>query len=194
MSTFILTWNPAISNVKLKDFIEGMKKFDFNGEAVSGWAIWDYDKLAVGDHVFLLRIGKGRTGIVQYGHVCDWEEKERNWKGELKKSHYVYYTPDVFINSEKADTITIEMLEKAIPTFNWRDGRSGRILSPKEEEKLEELWNDFLEENSDIFEDPEKGRSEEYEFWKEWEEEHGDEDWDEDDWEDNEVENENIKQ
>lgn len=182
MSTFILTWNPAVSNVKLSDFVEGMKNFDFGGEAVCGWAIHDYDKLKVDDRVFLLRVGKGRTGIVQSGYVCDWKEEERNWKGELKKSHYVYYTPDVFINPEKTDTITIEMLEETIPSFNWRNGCSGRILSPKEGKKLCKLWDGFLEENAEMFEDPEKARSEEYEFWKEWEEE---DDWEEDD-EDNE--------
>ena len=185
MSTFILTWNPAISNVKLSDFVDGMKKFDFEGEAVCGWAISDYEKLKVDDQVFLLRVGKGRTGIVQSGIVCGWNEEERNWKGEVKKSHYVYYNPDVFINPEKADTITIEMLEEAIPTFNWRDGQSGRMLSSKEEEKLLELWDDFLEKNAEMFEDSEKARSLEYEFWKNCD----DEDWEEDD--EDELENDN---
>ena len=57
--------------------------------------------------------------------------------------------PSLILNPDTAPMLTTEELMKAIPSFDWTGGHSGRILSKEEATKLEELWSKFLKEHHD---------------------------------------------
>lgn len=57
--------------------------------------------------------------------------------------------PNVILNPDKAPMLTTAELEKEIPGFQWSGGHSGRILPPKDAEKLEEMWQVYLKKNHD---------------------------------------------
>ena len=52
MNTFIMMWNPAISNWKMEDFELTLCHFD---DVEFNWAIYDYKKVKEGDRFFLVR-------------------------------------------------------------------------------------------------------------------------------------------
>lgn len=143
-NTFILMWNPAISSIKLDTHNESIKymftdKFD--------WSICDYAKAKCGDRFYLVRCGEGNTGIVMSGVFDSHPYKAGDWSGRGRTVYYVDMIPNLILNPDKAPMITTEQLLKAIPTFDWTGGRSGRLL-PKEDAKiLESLWQQFIETN-----------------------------------------------
>lgn len=49
------------------------------------------------------------------------------------------------LGPERVPMITAEEFEKAIPSFRWNGGHSGRILSQSDAKILEKLWGKFIE-------------------------------------------------
>lgn len=139
-------WNPAISSVKLDDIngnICRMRTGDYN------WSVWDYENARQNDRFYLVRVGDGNTGIVMSGVFDSQPYESRDWSGRGRRTFYMDMKPNVILNSDSTPMITTEELMKAIPSFDWTGGHSGRLLSEAEARKLEELWNDFLENHKD---------------------------------------------
>ena len=65
---YMLRWNTAISNFKIKDFEDCMKQFRDPAFCLS-WSIWDWQDARIGDKVYMLRVGEGTTGIVMAGEI-----------------------------------------------------------------------------------------------------------------------------
>ena len=61
--SYLLRWNTAVSNFQIKDFEKCMDRFE-EEELCMSWSIWDWQDVRVGDKVYLLRVGEGKTGIV----------------------------------------------------------------------------------------------------------------------------------
>ena len=59
MNTFIMTWNPDISNWKMKDFERTIRDLD---TVTYDWAIFDYKKAKIDDRFFMVRCGRENTG------------------------------------------------------------------------------------------------------------------------------------
>ena len=47
--------------------------------------------------------------------------------------------------------LTSEKLTAEIPDFVWDGGHSGQLLNEEQADKLNQLWNEYLDENADIF-------------------------------------------
>jgi hypothetical protein len=56
--------------------------------------------------------------------------------------------------------ITSEELAREISDFVWTGGHSGQLLTEEQAEKLQKLWDKYLDENAVIFA-PRAARSEE---------------------------------
>lgn len=144
--TIILMWNPAISSVKL-DYhsfcIENLltEKFD--------WSVWEHEKAKCGDRFFLVKVGEGRTGIVMSGVFNSHPYESSDWSGRGRRTFYMDMLPNVILDPEKAPMLTNEELYKAIPSFEWKGGHSGRLLDQEDAKKLEELWEKFIQENEE---------------------------------------------
>lgn len=56
--------------------------------------------------------------------------------------------PNVILNPDKSPMVTTRQLQKAIPSFDWSGGHSGRMLSPEEALAIETIWADFINNNA----------------------------------------------
>lgn len=145
-NTFILTWNPAISSVTLEDHNYGVKNMlteYFN------WSVWDYKEAKCGDRFFLVRVGDGNTGIVMSGVFDSQPYEAGDWSGKGRRVFYMDMIPNVILNPETAPMITTEQLKKAIPSFDWSGGHSGRLLTKEEAQLLEKMWQEYIEANTE---------------------------------------------
>ena len=150
--TVVLMWNPSISSYTmerfeddLRDMTDGGAPEDFN------WSVWDYENAKEGDRFFMVKVGPGTNGIVMSGVFTSEPYQDEDWSGKGKKVFYMDMQINEMIHPDRCPIITSEKLAAEIPDFNWTRGHSGQILSEEQADKLTMLWNDYLEENSDIF-------------------------------------------
>lgn len=47
--------------------------------------------------------------------------------------------------------LTIEELQKVIPDFEWESGHSGMVLTDDQADRLDTLWENFLEKYEELF-------------------------------------------
>lgn len=144
--TFILMWNPDISSVSLEDHIvsiQNMYTQYFN------WSVWEHEKAKCGDRFYLVRVGNGNTGIVMSGVFDSHPYEAGDWSGKGRRVFYMDMLPNVILNPDNSPMITTEELQKAIPSFDWTGGHSGRLLSQEDAQKLETIWAGFLKKNED---------------------------------------------
>lgn len=144
-NTVILMWNPAISSVTLEDHNATIKRIlteYFN------WSVWDYKNAKCGDRFYLVKVGReGNNGIVMSGVFDSQPYELDDWSGRGRRTFYMDMKPSLILNPNNAPMLSTDELMKAIPTFDWTGGHSGRILSKEEAMKLEELWSKFLKEH-----------------------------------------------
>lgn len=149
MATYILFWNPAISSYNMERF-----EYDFdNDKDVGNWSFNEHKKVKFGDSFYMVKCGKGKTGIVMQGNIyssCylgdDWSPKKRT------AIYYADINPDIVINPETADELlTPEKLTEVIPDFNWYGGHSGRLLDTKNANILNKLWVEYIDNNPELF-------------------------------------------
>lgn len=55
------------------------------------------------------------------------------------------------IHPDRCPILTSDKLAAEIPDFVWTGGHSGQILTEEQADKLNMLWNDYLDGNSEIF-------------------------------------------
>lgn len=149
--TFVMRWNPEISCHKVADFEYAME--NFYNDASTGlstssfyydWSIFEHEKVHVGDRFFMLKVGKGNTGIVMSGIIVSLPYKDEDWSGKGRDVRYVKMTPNCMIHPDKSKMVTIQELDEAMPGVNWNDGHSGVLLSNEQSVKFDELWRNFL--------------------------------------------------
>ncbi len=148
MKTFILFWNPAISNVKLENW-----QMIIDNEAIYdlSWSVWEHDQAHEGDRFFMVRCGDGNTGICASGRFGSDPYKGEDWSGKGREVYYADLDVDVIIDPVHCPVLSTETLLKEIPDFDWTGGHSGRVLPHELYVILESLWCDFLAENDYIF-------------------------------------------
>lgn len=145
-NTFILMWNPVISSVTLEDHndtVATMLTEYYN------WSVWEHEKAKCGDRFFLIRVGEGNTAIVMSGVFDSNPYEAGDWSGKGRQTFFMDMTPNVVLDPERAPMVTTEELQKAIPSFDWTGGHSGRMLSQKEANTLETIWEEYLAKHGD---------------------------------------------
>ena len=145
--TFVMRWDPDISSFKVTDYEMDMQCFYedcLKGPSSSGfyydWSIWDYKKVHVGDRFYMLKVGKGNTGIVMSGIITGTPYKDVDWSGKGRDVRYVRIMPDCMLHPDKAPMVTTQVLDEALPMVNWNEGHSGVMLNEEQAEKFSELW------------------------------------------------------
>lgn len=143
--TFIMRWNTDISNYTLSEFEDAMEDF-FDEGFYYDWSIWDYQKAHIGDHFYMIRTGEGANGVVMRGTIIGTPYPDEDWSGKGRKVYYIRMNLTNMIHPERTPLLlTTDELTEAIPDFNWKEGHSGEILSDSQADKLEGVWNDYIE-------------------------------------------------
>lgn len=143
--TYVLMWNPAISSTKMDEFVKYIPHIMTSG---FNWSIYEHEHARKDDRFVIVRCGEGNTGIVMSGIFLSNPYQGDDWAGKSKKRYYMDLEPNFIANPEKADIITTDELQKAIPDFNWNGGHSGRLLTLEQAEKLDNLMAVYLKQYS----------------------------------------------
>ncbi len=150
--TVVLMWNPSISSYTMDRFEEDLRSLasgwgpdDFN------WSVWDYENARDDDRFFMVKVGPGTNGIVMSGTFSSNPYQDEDWSGKGRKVFYMDMLVEEMIHPDRCPILTSEKLAAYIPDFVWDGGHSGQLLNEEQADKLNQLWNEYLDENADIF-------------------------------------------
>ena len=142
-NTFILFWNPLISNV------QGDSRPQFVADLLRGcqyeacWSIWDWRKVKDGDRFFRVRCGMPHPeddGIIDSGYLKGRPFLGLDWAHYERKVHYAYLHFDVVVDYNSCPVLLSDKLDLRIPRFDWHGGHNGRLLEVQDAQVLESLW------------------------------------------------------
>lgn len=158
MATFILFWNPAVSSYKLDEYRQFITErpdwYEFN------WSVCEHDKAQGGDEFYMVRCKnkpvpgkineKGKqvwepcldatTGICMAGHFCSDPWEDEDWSGKGRPTYYMDLDIDHACDPDRCVILTTAELMEAIPDFDWKDSRSGRMIDEASADRLRALF------------------------------------------------------
>lgn len=100
----------------------------------------------------MLRVGRGKVGIIASGWFDSEPYEGEDWRGTDEKRHYAYINFDVMILPQRNNILDTKTLQEEIPSVDWKGGHSGVLITEEEANKLEQVWKSFLDENEQLFE------------------------------------------
>ncbi len=144
--TYLLRWNPTISSFKLDDYRDVLSKYP-GGFSGMNWSVYEWEKAHKGDHYYMLRTGDDKAGIVFRGVFTSDPYPGEDWAGNGKQRYYMDMDCYDCVPADAQSPICIEELEKVVPGIDWRRGHSGELLSSEDADRLNELWNNIMEQD-----------------------------------------------
>lgn len=152
-NTIILMWNPSISSYTMDNFENDL--IDIANDWIPAnfnWSVWDHEKAREGDKFFMVKVGPGINGIVMSGIFSSEPYPGEDWSGKGRQVFYIDMEIKEMIHPDRCPLLTSEKLATEIPDFVWTNGHSGQLLTEEQADKLQDLWDKYLNENSVIFE------------------------------------------
>lgn len=134
---YLLRWNPAISSFKEKDYEKCVANMKF-GMFYMNWSIYEWEEARRGDYFYMMRTGDDKAGIVFRGQFLSDPYPSEDWGGSTKRRMYVDVVCMKPEEPGKKPHVSLEELQKVIPSFDWTKGHSGTLLS---EDVVTELNN-----------------------------------------------------
>lgn len=141
MRTFILEWNPAVSDYKDEDFRKDIGFLEFG---YFNWNVWEHEEARSGDNFYLVRCGVPPTGIVMKGFFTSAPYRGEDWPRGGRKVYYIDMRPTFMVSPDHPRGIlSTGVLEEAMPEFEWNGGHSGRQLPEAYRGILDGLWGSY---------------------------------------------------
>lgn len=170
MATVILKWNPNFSSFSMFRYLHGIVMLNHYETPDYNWSVWDYDKIHIGDRFYFVKLGHGATGIVGCGEVTSEPYMGEDWSGRGRKTHYIDFRPDLFVNPDALPILTCTMLTARIPDFVWNHGHSGLVLTDGQAATLDRLWAAFTQEHREVYAGKARhaGSENDYIFWEQY--------------------------
>ena len=140
--TYLLRWNPAISSFKIETYREATTQCH-DGFGLN-WSIYEWQEAKEGDIYYMVRVGDDKAGIVFRGEFRSDPYSGDDWAGKGKPRKYVDITCEYCSDPDGKPWLSVEELTAAIPEINWGSGHSGELLSVDVAAKLEDLWNESI--------------------------------------------------
>ncbi|SFO73959.1 hypothetical protein [Prevotella sp. tf2-5] len=135
---YLMRWNPSISSFTEKDYEECVANME-HGMFRINWSIYDWEEARRGDFFYMMRVGDDKAGIVFSGQFLNDPYPGDDWGGSTKRRMYVDMVCMNPAEPQAGSNISLEKLQKAIPSFEWSRGHSGVLLSNNVTEELEKL-------------------------------------------------------
>lgn len=145
--TFLLRWNPDISSCTDADWALMCKQYPY---ATTNWSVYDYSQADRYDYFYMMRVDTKHPGIVMKGQFQSFPYSGKDQAGSNKPRHYCDLGIQIIVDANTDPYIPLELLQKEIPEFDWKHGHSGEKLSDEITLKLDALFNDWMNENSDF--------------------------------------------
>ena len=133
-----MRWNPAISSFTEKDYEACVANME-HGMFRINWSIYDWEEARRGDFFYMMRVGDDKAGIVFSGQFLTDPYPGDDWGGSTKRRMYVDMVCMNPAEPQAGPNISLEKLQKAIPSFKWSRGHSGVLLPNNVTEELEKL-------------------------------------------------------
>lgn len=149
LKTFLMRWNPEISNIKEDDYNKLLKAYNQGKEVGLSWSVYDYMQLSPGDECYMMCVGGKHKGIVLHGIINSYPLPDKDWSGNGRKTFYANIIIDGMALLEKGGIISEEQLkEKVTSFFDWGKGHSGVVLDRETSDRLNEVIDDIVYERN----------------------------------------------
>ena len=135
---YLMRWNPSISSFTEKDYEKCVANME-HGMFRLNWSIYDWEEARRGDMFYMMRVGDDKAGIVFSGQFLTDPYPANDWAGSTKRRMYVDMVCMNAAEPDAAPLITLEELQKAIPSFDWSRGHSGVLMANKVTDELAKL-------------------------------------------------------
>ena len=140
-NTYILMWNPAISNVKMENHVSSIHSFLLEHYS---WSVYEYEEAKKNDRFVMVRVGEGKTGVVMSGIFDSNPYQAGDWSGKGREVYYMNMQPNFIADPDNAPLISTSELQSAIPDFDWTGGHSGRKLNKEQSVILDKLLGKYF--------------------------------------------------
>ena len=132
---YLMRWNPSISSFTESDYEDCLENME-HGMFRMNWSIYEWEEARRGDIFYMLRVGDNKTGIVFSGLIVSDPYVMDDWAGSSKRRLYVDLVCMNAIIPNDKPMVSLEVLQTAIPEFNWAKGHSGVLLPDSIAEKM----------------------------------------------------------
>ena len=132
---YLMRWNPTISSFTESDYekcIENMERGMFR----MNWSIYEWEEARVGDMFYMMRVGDIKAGIVFSGIIVSDPYVMDDWAGTSKRRLYVDLVCMNAVAPGEKPMLSLDMLQTAMPEYNWAKGHSGVLLPDNVAEKM----------------------------------------------------------
>lgn len=137
--TYLMRWNPSISSFTEKNYEECVANMK-NGMFYLDWSIREWEQARRGDFFYMMRVGDDKAGIVFRGQFVSDPYVGDDWGGTAKRRLYVNMICTNPVEPGQTPLLSLNTLEKAIPSIDWSKGSSGILLNGDVVEALSDLW------------------------------------------------------
>lgn len=135
---YLMRWNPSISTFTESDYENCLENME-HGMFRMNWSIYEWEKARMGDMFYMLRVGDNKAGIVFNGLIVSDPYVMDDWAGSSKRRLYVDLVCMNAVVPNEKPIVSLDMLQTAIPEFNWAKGHSGVLLPDNVAEKISGL-------------------------------------------------------
>ena len=139
--TYLMRWNPAISSFTEKDY-EKCVENRMHGMFRMNWSIREWEEARRGDFFYMLRTGDEKAGIVFSGQFTSDPYPGDDWAGSSKRRMYVDMICMNPVEPGTKPSLSLERLQKEIPSSDWTKGHSGILLSDNMAKRLDKIWEE----------------------------------------------------
>ncbi|QUI70112.1 AAA family ATPase [Pseudoalteromonas sp. M8] len=137
MSSYLLSWNPKNFSTGGEGSDQGT--LDYQKDEVVRWSCHSR-QVAEGDHVYLIKLGKGSRGIIAKGIVTKASYIDKCWKDATKERTYIDFRVEDIRHNCNEGLVPQVLLLKACPEQQWSPQSSGISIKPEYEETINNLW------------------------------------------------------
>ena len=113
-------------------YIENMERGMFR----MNWSIYEWEEARVGDMFYMMRVGDRKAGIVFSGIIVSNPYVMDDWAGTTKRRLYVDLVCMNAVAPGEKPMLSLDMLQTAIPEYNWAKGHSGVLIPDSVAEKI----------------------------------------------------------
>ena len=132
---YLMRWNPTISSFTESDYEDCLENM-VQGMFRLNWSINEWEQARRGDIFYMLRVGDNKAGIAFSGLIVSDPYVMDDWAGSSKRRLYVDLVCMNAIAPDEKPIVSLEMLQTAIPEFNWAKGHSGVLLPDNVADKI----------------------------------------------------------
>jgi|TARA_B110000211_G_scaffold74363_1_gene86673 5-methylcytosine-specific restriction protein B len=139
MSSYLLSWNPKNFSTGGEGSDQGT--LDYQKDEVVRWSCHS-KQVAKGDHVYLIKLGKGSRGIIAKGVVTKASYIDKCWKDATKERTYIDFRVEDIRHNCNEGLVPQVLLLKTCPEQQWSPQSSGISIKPEYEDTVNWLWNE----------------------------------------------------